>query len=65
MKDLAREKYVRLMEEIERLEDFIAELEGLDRPDDSEIGRLKEELAVKRNELARLSDGCGRPHPTN
>jgi len=65
MKDITREKYVRLMTEIENLEDFIAELEGLDRPDDSEISRLKEELASKRNELARLSDGCGKPHPTN
>ncbi|OHB54508.1 MAG: hypothetical protein A2Y07_01485 [Planctomycetes bacterium GWF2_50_10] len=64
MKDITREKYVRLMTEIENLEDFIAELEVLNRPDDSEITRLKQELASKRNELARLSDGCGKPHPT-
>jgi len=64
MKDITREKYVRLMTEIENLEDFIAELEVLNRPDDSEITRFSIELASKRNELARLSDGCGKPHPT-
>jgi hypothetical protein len=63
MKDIAREKYARLMDEIERIEDFITEVEGQEKPDQDELAKLKNELAAKRNELARLSDGCGKPHP--
>lgn len=55
MTDISREKYSRLMAEIEILENKI-ELSGKDTV-------LQEELAEKRNELARLSDGCGHPHP--
>ena len=49
------------MTEIEDLEDKI---EQLSKESDSEeqLKHLKEDVAAKRNELARLSDGCGRPH---
>jgi len=63
MKDIAREKYARLMTEIEQLEDFLAEIEGQDNPDADETLKLRQELAAKRSELTRISDGCGRPHP--
>jgi|FrelakmetLWP11LW_1041352.scaffolds.fasta_scaffold184228_2 predicted nucleic acid-binding Zn-ribbon protein len=62
MKDIAREKYAKLMDEIERIEDLVAEVEGQDSPDADELIKLKDELAVKRNELARISDGCGKSH---
>jgi uncharacterized protein YdcH (DUF465 family) len=63
MKDIAREKYARLMDEIEQIEDLISEVEGQEKPEADELARLRDELAIKRNELARLSDGCGKPHP--
>ena len=62
MTDVSREKYSHLMMEIEELEDKI-ELLVKDSASEDKIKHLKEELAAKRNELARLSDGCGRPHP--
>lgn len=64
MKDIAREKYARLMGEIEQIEDLITEVEGQDSPDQEELEKLRAELAAKKNELTRLSDGCGKPHPT-
>ena len=63
MKDVTREKYARLMSEIENLEDFISDLEEQADADPSELKKLKDELAEKRAELTRISDGCGRPHP--
>jgi chromosome segregation ATPase len=65
MKDIAREKYARLMGEIEQIEDLVSEVEGQDSPDKDELEKLRAELAAKKNELTRLSDGCGKPHPTN
>jgi uncharacterized protein YdcH (DUF465 family) len=62
MKDIAREKYARLMDEVERIEDLITELEQGQISDPEELAQLKEELAAKKNELARLSDGCGKSH---
>ncbi len=53
MKDLIREKFAKLMKEIESLE---AEVEVKDVPE------IREKLIEKRNELQRLSDGCGHPH---
>lgn len=59
--DVAREKYLYLMTEIEGLEDNIEKLEKK-AVFGKELEKLKEELAVIRNELARISDGCGKPH---
>ncbi|HBG78492.1 MAG: hypothetical protein WC765_01270 [Phycisphaerae bacterium] len=63
MKDLAREKYALLMAEIENLEDCISEFENENPVDYSQLEKAKAQLADKKSELARISDGCGRPHP--
>lgn len=63
--DPAREKYARLMTEIEDLEDAIEKLEGkqkLAKATHTKLESLKVSLADKKNELARISDGCGTPH---
>jgi hypothetical protein len=74
MTDIAREKYERLMGQIGELEDRIEDLErqlasdnGAADPRDAGVIRAElqdalEQLAQKRTELSRLSDGCGRPH---
>jgi hypothetical protein len=72
MTDLARQKFARLMQEVEELEERVEELErklaacrgrqdgGAARRElDAHLERLEE----KRTELARVSDGCRRPHP--
>ena len=72
MPDVAREKFMRLMEEVEELEDCVEELErkrtacrgtpdeeAVQRELDARLARLEE----KRTELVRVSDGCRRPHP--
>jgi len=56
MKDLIREKFAKLMDEIEELE---TEIDSKDPEKD--INVLREELLEKRNELQRLSNGCGHP----
>jgi hypothetical protein len=73
MKDIAREKYLRLMERVEELEERVMDLErellvAGDSPDpqDAEVVRdelrgLQEELAANRTELTRISNGCGTP----
>lgn len=61
MLDAQRKKYQILMQEVEDLEDKIEELEASD-PESKEIQKLQEKLAEQRNELARVSDGCGTPH---
>lgn len=61
MMDAQRKKYQVLMQEIEELEDKIEEMEASD-PASQELQDLKEKLAEQRNELARISDGCGSPH---
>ncbi len=67
--DVAREKYVHLMTEIEDLEDKLEKYDakGLKNKakralTEKEIELIREELAAKKNELARISDGCGKPH---
>ncbi|MHC4886988.1 MAG: hypothetical protein ACYTGH_18075 [Planctomycetota bacterium] len=71
MTDVAREKYMRLMEEIENTEEMIENLEkevkvaeDSPNPDDApaireELQALQEKLATQKAELSRLSDGCG------
>ena len=63
MKDVAREKYAKLMVEIENLEDCISELESETPLDQMQLEKARAELAHRKNELARISDGCGKPHP--
>ncbi|MBU8901850.1 MAG: hypothetical protein KOO69_03840 [Victivallales bacterium] len=57
MHNVTREKFAKLMDEIEELEDKIESKENADN-----ISVLREELIEKRNELQRLSDGCGHSH---
>ena len=67
--DVAREKYVHLMTEIEDLEDKLEKIDvkGSKKKaqkafTERELMVMKEALAAKKNELARISDGCGKPH---
>jgi len=67
MTDVVRATYLRLMQEIEDLEDRLEALKAKAADADagsraSEIARLAADLDEKRRELARISDGCGRPH---
>ncbi len=62
MTDVLREKYVQLMDAIEVLEDRLEALQKKNG-DAAAVNELQTELAAKRNELARISDGCGKPHP--
>ncbi len=72
MTDVAREKFMRLMQEVDELEERVEELErklaacrgtqdeeAAQRELDARLERLEE----KRTELVRVSDGCRRPHP--
>ena len=72
MPDVARDKFIRLMQEVEELEECVEELErkraacrgtqdeeAVQRELDARLERLEE----KRTELVRVSDGCRRPHP--
>ena len=61
MSDVMKERYMKLMQEIEDLEDRIEIIELKDA-NSSKLEALREELAEQRNELARISDGCGTPH---
>jgi len=72
MTDVTRDKFMRLMEEVDELEECVEELqrkltacrgtqdeEAAQRELDARLERLEE----KRTELVRVSDGCRRPHP--
>ncbi len=70
-----RQKYAAIMEQVELLEEAVADLErdvkaARELPGSQDVQVLEQELrdahtrlAERREELARLSDGCGRPHP--
>lgn len=59
--DVARQKYLQLMTQVEDLEDRVEQL-ARNAARASELKSAQEELAAARTELARLSDGCGVPH---
>ncbi len=59
MKDLIHEKFAKLMNEVETLEEDIEQQETAKSVSGQELLNLKEKLAELRNELKRLSDGCG------
>ena len=58
---MQKEKYMQLMQKIEDLEDRIEIMELKEKPP-VDLEKLLEQLAESRNELARVSDGCGTPH---
>lgn len=72
MVDVLHEKYAKIMREIDAIEEEIERYEKREGiPEDimdndemnEDINILREKLTEKRNELSRLSDGCGKPHP--
>ena len=72
MPDVAREKFMRLMQEVDELEECVEELERKrtacrgtqdEAVAQQELDALLERLEEKRTELVRVSDGCRRPHP--
>ena len=72
MPDVARDKFMRLMEEVDELEECVEELERKrtacrGTPEEEAVQReldaRRERLEEKKTELARVSDGCRRPHP--
>ena len=68
MTDVARDKYVRLMTEIDDLEDRVEALEqavadaGGDAEARKELDGLRERLADRMWELARITDACKKIH---
>ena len=67
MTDVTREKYVRLMAEIDELEDRCEELEnavaaGGAEEQRIELAGLRERLAERMWELARITDACKKIH---
>ena len=72
MKDIQRQKYLKLMVEIEELEAKIEELEQkkaaakrASPARDQKLVEAQEKLGALRTELTRVSDGCGTPHTRN
>ena len=64
MTNVSHEKFSHLMAEIEDLEEQVEALQtDADSVQIEALRSLQEKLAEKRNELARISDGCGTPHP--
>ena len=62
--DVARQKYLQLMGQVEELEDRVADIEKRPRTPvlADELRALQVKLGEQRTELARLSAGCGVPH---
>jgi len=62
--EIARQKYLQLIEQVEALEDQVADLESLPATATARAALpiTQEKLAAARLELLRVSDGCGRPH---
>jgi ribosome-interacting GTPase 1 len=59
MKDLIHEKFAQLMDKVEALEDEIEQKMKDKSVSAQELLDFNEKLAEMRNELKRLSDGCG------
>ncbi len=72
MPDVARDKFMRLMQDVDELEERVEELERkrtacrgtqAEGAAQRELDASLEQLEEKRTELVRVSDGCRRPHP--
>ncbi len=63
MSEAMRKKFQLLISEVENLEDQVeaVQAKGL-AADDRGLLDLQEKLAAAREELARVSDGCGHGH---
>ena len=67
MTDTTRQKFAALIAEIEVLEESVADLQARadQAPADSALRQklldAQRQLGVKRTELQRISDGCGKP----
>ena len=59
MKDLNHEKFAQLIDKVETLEDEIEKKMNDKSVSKQELQDFNEKLAEMRNELKRLSDGCG------
>ncbi|MHB9140203.1 MAG: hypothetical protein ACYC4Q_12435, partial [Victivallaceae bacterium] len=59
MKDLLHEKFAQLIDKVEALEDEIEQKMKDKSVSKQEFLDFNEKLAEMRNELKRLSDGCG------
>lgn len=59
MKDLNHEKFAQLIDKVETLEDEIEKKMNDKSVSKQELLDFNEKLAEMRNELKRLSDGCG------
>jgi hypothetical protein len=69
MTDVAREKFVRAMAEVDRLESLVEELESAtwtgekdERQRAAELAEAREQLAEKMWELAKITDACQKIH---
>ena len=58
--EIARKKYLDLMEQVEDLEEKVTALERRKAPA-ADVQALQQKLAAARTELTRVSDGCGHP----
>lgn len=64
MSDPLHEKFARLIDRVEGLEDKVSEMEGQGgKGDSATLAALREQLQQARDELARVSNGCGSPRP--
>jgi predicted nucleic acid-binding Zn-ribbon protein len=69
MTDIAREKFVRAMAEVDKLEDRVEELENAvcssdeeERQRALELAEAREQLAEKMWQLAKITDACRKIH---
>jgi multidrug resistance efflux pump len=74
MTDVSRQAFAQLMNRVEELEEAVEAQEAVVKARQqagdgdaagkaaAELERLQEDLRLSREELARLSDGCGRGH---
>jgi hypothetical protein len=58
MSDIQREKFARVMREVDELEEQVDKMDA-SGVDPAKYKTLLEELAEARKKLTRLSDGCG------
>lgn len=58
--EIERQKYLRLIVQVEELEERVAALEQ-QKQTGGELRLLQEQLADARTELTRVSNGCGQP----